>query len=124
MSAADSSREFRPDLAREFEYLLGHMPRVDRETFQGLVIENPEISDRVLEAENELFDAYVRGDLPGEWRPAFEQRLLQTDPGRRKFAVACGLAGETGGSKVLVWAAAAAAIAVALVLAWWFLSNP
>ncbi|MDR9900990.1 hypothetical protein G7B40_042215, partial [Aetokthonos hydrillicola Thurmond2011] len=79
-----SSREFRPDLEREFQYLLGQMPRVDRETFQGLVIENAEVSERVLEAENELFDAWVRGALPREWKPLFEERLLSTPEGVRK----------------------------------------
>jgi hypothetical protein len=83
-----SSREFRPDLDREFQYLLGQMPRVDRETFQGLLIENAEISERVLEAENELFDAWVRGDLPRDWRPLFEERLLSTPEGKRKATAA------------------------------------
>ena len=87
-----SSREFRPDLAREFQYLLGQMPRVDRETFQGLLIENEEVSERVLEAENELFDAWVHGDLPRDWHPLFEERLLSTAEGRRKAAVARSLA--------------------------------
>lgn len=83
-----SSREFRPDLDREFQYLLGQMPRVDRETFQGLLIENAEISERVLEAENELFDAWARGDLPRDWHPLFEERLLSTPEGRGKATVA------------------------------------
>lgn len=87
-----SSREFRPDLDREFQYLLGQMPRVDRETFQGLLIENAEMSERVLEAENELFDAWVRGDMPRDWRPQFEERLLSTPEGRRKATVARALA--------------------------------
>ncbi|BDC47930.1 hypothetical protein F183_A02460 [Bryobacterales bacterium F-183] len=87
----DSARNFRPDLARELEYLLGQMPRVDRETFQGQLIENSDISDRVVEAEQELFDAYARNRLPGEWRAAFEERLLSTPEGRAKLAVAHGL---------------------------------
>ena len=115
----DSSREFRPDLAREFEYLLGHMPRVDRETFQGLVIESSEIADRVLEAENELFDAYVRGELPGEWRPVFEQRLLQTQAGRRKLALARGLVAKTRAQGTIRWIAAVLVAAAMIALAVW-----
>ena len=95
-----SSREFRPDLDREFQYLLGQMPRVDRETFQGLLIENAEMSERVLEAENELLDAWVRGDLPRDWRPLFEERLLSTPEGRRKATVARALAKSVGLSEV------------------------
>lgn len=117
-----SSREFRPDLARECEYLLGHMPRVDRETFQGLVIESSEISDRVLEAENELFDSYVRGELPGEWRPVFEQRLLQTRAGRRKLALARGILSESSSSSRIWWVMAILAAAV-IGLAVWTLTR-
>ena len=93
-----SSREFRPDLDREFQYLLGQMPRVDRETFQGLLIENATMSERVLEAENELFDAWVRGDMPRDWRPLFEERLLATPEGRGKASVARVLAQRMPGS--------------------------
>lgn len=89
---SESARNFRPDLAREFEYLLGQMPRVDRETFQGHLIENEETSSRIVEAEQELFDAYARNRLPGEWRTAFEERLLGTPEGRAKLALARGLA--------------------------------
>jgi hypothetical protein len=95
-----SSREFRPDLEREFQYLLGQMPRVDRETFQGLLIENAEVSERVLEAENELFDAWVRGDLPRNWRPMFTERLLATPEGQRKAAAARLLLAASTASRV------------------------
>jgi hypothetical protein len=114
-----SSREFRPDLAREFEYLLGHMPRVDRETFQGLLIENSEASDRVLEAENELFDAYLRGDLPGEWRPAFESRLLSTERGRDKLAAARKLSQKLRRSRRSLWWSSAIAAGIALIAGFW-----
>lgn len=115
----ESSREFRPDLAREFEYLLGHMPRVDRETFQGLLIENSEMSERVLEAENELFDAYVRGELPGEWRPAFEERLLASAAGKRKLIIARKLQDRTRRVKRTWWLASAIAAGIALAAGLW-----
>jgi len=114
-----SSREFRPDLAREFEYLLGHMPRVDRETFQGFLIENSAASDRVLEAENELFDAYLRGELPGEWRPAFESRLLSTDRGRDKLVAARKLSQKVGRSRRSLWWSSAIAAGIALIAGFW-----
>lgn len=115
----ESSRDFRPDLAREFEYLLGHMPRVDRETFQGLLIENSEASERVLEAENELFDAYLRGDLPGEWRPAFEQRFLETRRGVEKLAAARKLQQKTRRPRRYLWLSSAIAAGIALMAGFW-----
>jgi hypothetical protein len=130
-----SSREFRPDLDREFQYLLGQLPRVDRETFQGLLIENAEMSERVLEAENELFDAWVRGDLPRDWRPMFEERLLSTPEGRRKATVARALAKSIAKSEPIPlprtlqavnWfrrIAAMFCIAAAIGLWFWWTSN-
>lgn len=99
----DSARRTRPDLAREFEYLLGQMPRVDRETFQGQVIENPETSDRVVEAEQELFDAYVRGELPGEWRVAFEERLVGSPEGQARLALARQLVKQSQPARKRLW---------------------
>jgi anti-sigma-K factor RskA len=116
---SESSHEFRPDLAREIEYLLGQMPRVDRETFQGLLIENGEVSDRVAEAENELFDAYVRGQLPGQWRLAFEERLLSTPEGKRKLVIARKLMEKSTPAKRTMWFVGAIAAAIALIAGLW-----
>jgi hypothetical protein len=116
---SESSHEFRPDLAREIEYLLGQMPRVDRETFQGLLIENGEVSDRVAEAENELFDAYVRGQLPGQWRLAFEERLLATPEGKRKLVIARKLMEKAAPAKRTMWFVGAIAAAIALIAGLW-----
>jgi hypothetical protein len=115
---SESARNFRPDLAREFEYLLGQMPRVDRETFQGQLIENAETSDRVVEAEQELFDAYARNRLPGEWRVAFEERLLGAPEGRAKLALARGIARQAKPARSRLWwifGGLAATVAIVLV---------
>lgn len=123
---SDSARNFRPDLAREFEYLLGQMPRVDRETFQGQLIENPEVSTRIVEAEQELFDAYARHRLPGEWRAAFEERLLGAPEGRAKLAFAHGIARQNKPARAsrLWWIFGGLAATVALVLVFLTTCNP
>lgn len=97
----------------EIDYLLGRMDEDTRAGFQARILEDEEAFARVAEVENELFDAYARGSLPAEWKPAFERTLLKQPEADRKLAVARKLISyrdsrEGGGLRV--WLAVAAAV--------------
>ena len=114
------------EYALETDYLLDRMPAVERATFQARLIEDAETFERVREAENELYDAFVRGDLPLEWRSRFEQRLLSTPEGRQRLAIARKLKEKTSRRGFAWWigGAVAAGIAALLSLVPWQVRKP
>ena len=94
-------------LQDEVRYLLGYMPDGERDAFRNRILSESGAADRVREAENELFDAYARGELPPAARQSVERRLL---PGNRhRLAVARVLGAKTGSSATR-WLFAAAAM--------------
>lgn len=71
-------------------YLLGELPEAEQAALEEKYFTDPQVFDQVLQAENELVDAYARGQLSPTARDRFEQYYL-AHPKRRervKFAEA------------------------------------
>lgn len=128
-------------------YLLGEMSDAERAELEREYFEDPLLFEQLVQAENELVDAYARGQLPPETRGRFERHYL-THPARREraeFAVALGAAlarrdaspdapparaeplwrrllAPAGGPK-LVWAFSASLLLVAASAAWLFIGT-
>ncbi|HEX8338781.1 MAG TPA: hypothetical protein VF621_18830 [Pyrinomonadaceae bacterium] len=66
-------------------YLLGDMKGAEREALEREYFADPRLFERLVQAENELVDAYARGLLPPETRARFE-RYYMTHPARRERA--------------------------------------
>lgn len=64
-------------------YLLGDLPEEEREHFDELSVSDDEFAARLNTLENDLLDAYVRGELDGETLQHFQSRYLAT-PARRE----------------------------------------
>jgi len=73
-------------------YLLGDMPDAEREALEREYFADPLLFEQLVEAENELVDAYARGLLRPETRSLFERHYL-AHPSRRGRA---GFAGALG----------------------------
>jgi hypothetical protein len=101
------------------DYLLGRLAEAERESIEAQAIENEELYLTMRSMEDDLFDAFARGDLRGSDRDAFLQRY-GNDRGRVAFAGA--LAKRTSnvvafrGRSWIGWAAAAAIAIVAIGL--------
>ena len=74
-SAADGERLVR--------YLLGFLPEDEAERLDEQSVVNDDVACRLLSAENDLVDAYVRGTLDPGLRRQFESYYLAS-PGRRQ----------------------------------------
>ncbi|HEX6160512.1 MAG TPA: hypothetical protein VF111_10130 [Thermoanaerobaculia bacterium] len=61
------------DLLRRF--LLGDLPEGEHARLQEAFFNDPTLHARVAAAEDDLFDAYARGDLSDAERTCFEQRF-------------------------------------------------
>jgi hypothetical protein len=69
-------------------YLLGDLQGEDCERLDELSVTDDEFIERLSAAENDLVDAYVRGQLRSDARRDFESHYLATDVRRRKVEVA------------------------------------
>lgn len=65
-------------------YLLGDMPEDQAERLDELSIADDEFADRLTAVENELVDAYVRGELAGATRDRFQSHYLSSPRRREK----------------------------------------
>jgi len=121
-------------------YIMGGLSDRERERLEEEYFEDDEAFERLLIAEEDLIDAYARGELSAEERARFEQRVLPSPPGRERVQFARALAGAVSdarpdapaaeaaprpgfiaallGRRALRLAFAAAALAAALGLAW------
>jgi len=77
-------------------YLLGTAPHDETERLDELSIADNEFASRLVAAENDLVDAYVRGDLSGEMLQRFQSVYLASPKRRQKVAFAESLASRTG----------------------------
>ena len=78
-------------------YLLGSSSPEETEEFDELSLTDSDFADALLEAESDLVDAYVLGELPDHLRRRFESSYLATDRTRStvRFAEAFQLWGQT-----------------------------
>lgn len=95
----------------ELRYLLNRMDPAEREAFGARLLEDPELFNRVLDAENELYDGYARGTLAPAVRAEFERLGGQN----RKLTFARALHCRQRAAKPLRQLAAIAAGVVMLV---------
>ena len=70
------------------EYLLGRLPEKEAERLDELSIADDEFALRLTAVENDLVDAYVRGDLPSESRDRFRSFYLASPKRREKVRFA------------------------------------
>ena len=70
------------------QYLLGDLPSSETERLDELSITNDEFALRLSAAENDLVDAYVRGDLPVKTSEQFKSAYLSSERGREKLRFA------------------------------------
>lgn len=125
------------DDERLIRYLVGSLDDQTTERFDELSIADDAFATRLRAAEDDLVDAYVRGDLSADVRDSFESRYLSAPAGRDKvrFAEAllahqiqaaavdarapnAGLRSDRG-PWVPPWAMAAAAMLVLAVGGYW-----
>jgi len=126
------------DEVRLRRYLLGELPDEDRERLQAAYFADGELFVRLLGVEEDLIDAYVRGELTEGDRVRFEQRFGRTARQLDRIKIARMLASATaaplraptppvtadGGTRPwssrarTLAAAAAALLAVAAVATW------
>lgn len=151
MSAPPGDRK--PHDERLVEYLLGALPDEEAERVDELIVADEEVAWRLRTIENDLVDAYVRGELSGATVERFEKSYLASPRRRQKvqFAAALrdigtrgaarsaaagsvpavGLAGETAPAasrrrpvaSVREWALAAAALVAVAVGASLYIEN-
>jgi hypothetical protein len=70
------------------QYLLRLLPEEDVEQIDELSIIDEEMAWRLRVVEDDLVDAYVKGNLSGERRSRFDALFLSTERGRRKVQFA------------------------------------
>jgi len=76
------------DEARLTGYLLGSLPEDEAERFDELSVADEDFAWRLRIAENDLVDAYVRGELSGETLERFETHYLSSAKRREKVRFA------------------------------------
>jgi hypothetical protein len=74
------------DLLRRF--LLGDLPEAEQARLHEACFLDAALQARVLAAEDDLIDAYVRGELAQEERVRFEQRFASTPEQRQRLEFA------------------------------------
>jgi anti-sigma factor RsiW len=60
------------------QYLLGQLTEEEQAELEGAYLADDVLFEELAAAENDLRDAYARGELSTPDREAFEQRLLTT----------------------------------------------
>ena len=74
-------------------YLLGDVSSGERELLEAEYFSDDEAFQKMLGAEDDLIDAYARGELSTEHRQLFEKRFLNSADGRERLQFARTLAG-------------------------------
>ncbi len=98
-------------------YLLHEMREPERLDFAARWFVEPELNEELCIAEAELFDSYVRGELPRHQRTQVERYLLNTEDQRRKLEFAAALRGAfpLRQRRWISWWALAAAAVIAIL---------
>jgi hypothetical protein len=120
---------------KRFQYLLGLCDPAERERIESEYFHDENAFQQMLTAEDDLIDAYARGELTAEQRQRFETHFLTSLRGRDRvqFARVFGEAVVDGRTHeatpqishkhLLIPIAAIAAVVVVLVLSWLFVAH-
>jgi hypothetical protein len=117
------------DDERLTRFLLGELPEEEGERLQDACFEDEALFARLLRAEDDLIDAYVRGDLTAAERERFEQRFGQTRTQARRVKFASLLrrtveerraGADVRRSRGRMRAAVAAGLLAVVLGAWWW----
>ena len=113
------NRSIDDDLLKRF--LLGAVPEEQAERLDELSISDDHVATRLQDVENDLVDAFVRGELSGETEQRFKAQYLSTPERRNRIAVAEALlARQRSGTRVrrglAPWAIAASVLLVVLAV--------
>ena len=73
-----------PDDRLMIDYLIGALPDQEIERLDELSIADDQFAARLTAAENDLVDAYVRGQLSGNTLASFRTRYLSSPAKREK----------------------------------------
>lgn len=82
-----------PPAAQLTRYLLGLASSSERERLESEYLAHDDAFAEMLSAEDDLIDAYARGELSAEEHRCFEERFLNSASGRRRVQFARALAG-------------------------------
>ena len=84
-----SSREHQQyDEQLVIRYLLGYVPEAEAERLDELSVADEEFANRLAAVENDLVDAYVRGELAAQVRDRFQSHYLSSSRRREKLIFA------------------------------------
>lgn len=72
-------------------YLLGELPEEERSRLEAEYFADPGLFARLLAAEDDLIDAYVRGALSAEAQARFEERFCRSGEQVQRIAFASAL---------------------------------
>lgn len=84
--------------SEQIRYLLGLCSPAERERIEAEYFSDAAAFQKMLAAEDDLIDAYARGELTGEERRRFETHFLKTSRGRDRVQFARAFAGLVTGS--------------------------
>ncbi len=98
----DLEGETHAEMSR-FQHLLGLSSEAERERLESEFFDDDDAFQKMLTAEDDLIDAYARGELSAKERKAFEKRFLTTPHGRERVQFARSLAGSRVKARQDVW---------------------
>lgn len=101
------------------QYLLGGLPDEDAERVDELSVTDDDVAWQLRAVENDLVDAYVRGELSGDTLAKFCSSYLANPERRRRVEIAnalrtTGTAAPRHAWPVLAWAAALLVVAIGI----------
>ena len=97
MGETEPDSNMRTEADRIAAYLLGELSEADQRMIEDRSFADDAFFDRLEFAEDELIDAYVRGDLGGDERSRFERHFLQSPRRKQRLEIALALAEHFGG---------------------------
>jgi hypothetical protein len=132
-----SPNDVSPDPDVLVRYLLGSLSKDETERFDELSVTDDEFAARLRSAEDDLIDAYVRGELAGETLERFTSAYLSQPAGIRRIAFADALqkyqarhadppgavVQRPSSTSMPAWSLAAAAVLVLAAAGYFFVEN-
>ena len=85
--------------ARLTRYLLGAVSPAERENIESEYLVDEDVFEQMLIAEDELVDAYARGELSDQERGQFEKNFLTSERGRDRVHFSQALAGAVSDAR-------------------------